>query len=111
DLMVPDVFNSTINVFLNNGDGTFYYPGKVGLGGSTSVSFTLGDFNHDGKIDLAQIGCGSNCTLNIGLGDGTGLRFTLSQSIQLAGSPFNLQSADINGDGKLDLVFVRGSVG
>ena len=117
DLMVADVFYSSINVFLNNGDGTFYYPGKVGLGGTYSGSFTLGDFNHDGKIDLAEIGCGglngggASCTLNIGLGDGTGLNFAPSQSIPLAGSSFNLQSADINGDGKLDFVFARGSVG
>jgi FG-GAP-like repeat len=120
DFMFPDVFYDSINVFLNNGDGTFRYAGKVGLGGIYSGSFTLGDFNHDGKIDLAEIGCdqpqagfpgGANCTLNIGLGDGSGLHFTPSQSIQLAGSSYNLQSADINGDGKLDLVFVRGSVG
>src|SRR6185369_14775501 len=117
DLMVADVFYSSINVFLNNGDGTFYYPGKVGLGGTYSGSFTLDDFNHDGKIDLAEIGCGglngggASCTLNIGLGDGTGLNFAPSQSIPLAGSSFNLQSADINGDGKLDFVFARGSVG
>ncbi|HXU17604.1 MAG TPA: VCBS repeat-containing protein [Terriglobales bacterium] len=111
DLMVPDAFYNSINVFLNNGDGTFQYGGKVGLGGSSSGSFELADFNHDGKIDLAQIGCGGNCTLNIGLGDGTGLNFAISQSIQLAGSSYNLQSADVNGDGKLDLAFVRGSVG
>ena len=120
DLMMPDVFYDTINVFLNNGDGTFQYAAKVGLGGTYSGPFTLGDFNHDGKIDLAEIGCdqpqggfprGANCTLNIGLGDRTGLHFGKSQSIQLAGSSYNLQSADINGDGNLDVVFVRGSVG
>lgn len=119
DLMVPDVFYDTINVFLNNGDGTFQYAGKVGLGGIYSGSFTLGDFNHDGKIDLAQIGCdqpqagfpgGASCTLNIGLGDGTGLNFAKTQSIPLAGSSYNLQSADINGDGKLDLTYVRDSL-
>ena len=118
DLMAPDVFYSTINVFLNNGDGTFYYAGKTWLGGTYSGSFALGDFNRDGKIDLAEIPCdqpqggfprGANCTLNIGLGDGTGLNFTQSQSIQLAGSSYSLQTADINGDGKLDLVFARGS--
>lgn len=120
DLMVPEVEYGLIDVFLNNGDGTFYYAGIVGVGGTYSGSFTLGDFNHDGKIDLADIACdqpqagfprGASCTLNIGLGDGTGLHFAPSQSIQLAGSAFNLQSADTNGDGKLDLAFVRGSVG
>jgi hypothetical protein len=120
DLLIPDVSYGTINVFLNNGDGTFFYAAKVGLGGTYSGSFALGDFNHDGKIDLAQIGCdqpqagfpgGANCTLNVGLGDGTGVNFAKVQSIQLAGSSYNLQSADINGDGKLDLIYVRGSVG
>lgn len=119
DLLVPDVYYGSINVFLNNGDGTFRYAAKVGLGGTYSGSFTLGDFNHDGKIDLAQIGCdqpqggfpgGANCTLTIGLGDGTGTNFAKAQSIQLAGSTYNLQSADINGDGKLDLIYVRGSL-
>jgi hypothetical protein len=119
DLMMPDVFNGTINVFLNNGNGTFQYAAKVWLGGTYSGSFTLGDFNHDGKIDLAEIGCdqpqagfpgGASCTLNIELGDGTGVNFAKTQSIPLAGSSYSLQSADINGDGKLDLTYVRGSL-
>jgi len=116
DLMVPDVFYDTINVFLNNGDGTFQYAAKVFLGGTYSGSFTLGDFNHDGKIDLAHISCDqpqagfpfnyANCALYVHLGDGTG-NFTQVQSIQLAGPSYDLQSADLNGDGILDLVYVR----
>ena len=119
DIMVRQVTSSGISVFLNNGDGTFQYSGIFRLGSGLTGSFALGDFNHDGKIDLAQIGCeGSNggfplgpynCALSIGLGDGTGMHFPQSQSIQLAGSARNLQSADINGDGSLDLVYVRDS--
>jgi hypothetical protein len=114
DIMVRHINDSAIAVFLNNGNGTFQYSAIVGLGGVYAGSFTLGDFNHDGKIDLAEIACdgpngGYNCALNIGLGDGTGMQFTQSQSIQLAGGSFNLQSADINGDGNLDLVYVRDS--
>jgi len=55
DMMVPDVFHDTINVFLNNGDGTFYYAGIVGFGGTYSGSFTVGDFNHDGKMDVVGL--------------------------------------------------------
>src|SRR5207248_2160008 len=117
DILARDLIQGWVSVLLNNGNGTFQYAAIVGLGGFPS-SFTVGDFDHDAKMDLAEIGCDtpdpvrySGCTLHIGLGDGSGLHFAQSQSIQLAGSSYNLQSADINGDGKLDLVFVRGSVG
>jgi FG-GAP-like repeat len=120
DIMARDVNGSAIFLPLNNGNGTLQWVGSVSTGGRYAGSFALGDFNHDGKIDLAEIGCDqynagfpfgfANCTLFVNLGDGTG-NFTQVQSIPLAGASYNLQSADINGDGKLDLVFVRGIVG
>jgi FG-GAP-like repeat len=119
DLVVRDPASSCLVFLQGNGDGTFQPVSGVGCVGGYVGSFTLGDFNHDGKIDLADIGCDqqnagfpsnyANCTLYIHSGDGAG-NFTQVQSIQLAGSSYNLQSADINGDGKLDLIYVRGSV-
>jgi FG-GAP-like repeat len=44
--------------------------------------------------------------LYVFLGDGTG-NFKQVQSIPLAGPSYDLQSADINGDGNLDLMYVR----
>ena len=92
DIMAADPIQGWISVLLNNGDATFQYAAVVGLGGLPG-SFSLGDFNRDGKIDLAEIGCDNffagfpfnhaNCTLNIGLGDGTGMNFKRSQSIAL----------------------------
>ena len=119
DITARDPILGWISVLLNNGDGTFQYSAIVGLGGLPG-SFALGDFNHDGKIDLAGIACDGpnggyplgdvNCRLNVLLGDGTGTHFTQSQSIQLAaGASYDLHSADINGDGNLDLVYVRDS--
>jgi len=114
DILARDPAQGWISVLLNNGDGTFQYSAIVGVG--YPASFTVGDFNHDGKIDLAELACNNpygydSCTLYVELGDGSGLHFQTSQSIQLAGAAFSLQAADINGDGKLDLAFARGSVG
>jgi FG-GAP-like repeat len=101
DLVVRDAADACLTFIQGNGDGTFQPFSAVVCGGGTS--FTLGDFNHDGKIDLADVGC---CSLNIYLGDGA-WNFTQVQTIQLAGPSSGLQSADINGDGNLDLIYVR----
>jgi len=117
DIMVRDVNGSGLFLLRNNGDGTFQWVGATRARQPFIGSFTVGDFNHDGKIDLAQINCDRQnggfpfgialCALYISLGDGTG-QFTQTQSLQLkAGAAYNLQSADINGDGNLDLVYVR----
>jgi hypothetical protein len=101
DLVVRDAADACLTFIQGNGDGTFQPFSATVCGGGTS--FALGDFNHDGKIDVADIGC---CSLNIYLGDGA-WNFTQGQTIQLAGPSSDLQSADVNGDGNLDLVYVR----
>ncbi len=115
DILVRDVFNST-HLLLNNGDGTLEWVGNASVSDGLPASLTLGDFNHDGKIDVAAVGCDSpnagfpfgfaTCSLDVSLGDGTG-SFARAQTIPLNGPSFDLQSADINGDGNLDLVYVR----
>lgn len=120
DIVARDPFEGGLSVLLNNGDGTFQYSTLFSPVFGYPGSFTLGDFNHDGKMDLAEIICDepgadfpagfASCTLYAFLGDGSGINFTQSQSIQLAGSSYNLQSADIDGDGIPDLVYVRNSL-
>jgi hypothetical protein len=115
DLFVRNPLGGGLIVLLNNGDGTFTRSG-IPTGGPYTASFALGDFNRDSNLDVAEIACDqpnagfpfdvANCTLFVNLGDGTG-NFTQVQSIQLAGPSYDLQSADINGDGILDLVYVR----
>jgi len=63
----------TISLLLGNGDGTFT-PGPDVTTAHAVGGFDLGDFNHDGKIDMAVIECDSNdvCDMQAYLGTGTG---------------------------------------
>src|SRR5215467_10432955 len=67
-------------------------------------SIAVGDFNGDGKLDLAVCNFGDwNIYVLLGNGDGT---FQAARSVYVAsggGFPWYVVTADFNGDGKLDL--------
>ncbi len=73
---------------------------SVGVGTNPS-GIARGDFNGDGKLDIAVADQGSNkISILLGNGDGT---FTAGTSIATGTQPGALVAADFNGDGKLDL--------
>jgi len=111
---IPDLIalgyaqSSPLSVFLGNGDGTFTVKSRFLVAGSP-IALTIADFNGDGKLDVAV--ANSNEFANpkksgyisvfFGHGDGT---FALAGHYNAGKSPWSLAAADLNGDGRPDLV-------
>ena len=109
DLVVVDGSDGTstgqtVEVLLGNGDGSFR-AGVTYATGPSPIGVTLGDFNGDGKPDLAVTNADSN-TLSILLGNGDG---TLRPALNYATAyyPEFIAAADLNRDGKTDLVILN----
>ena len=86
-------------VFPGRGDRTFGPRATFG-GGPLPFGFAVGDFNRDGKQDLATAnGYRRSVSVLLGNGDGTsGARFPAGRF------PFGIAKADFNGDGRSDLL-------
>jgi hypothetical protein len=99
-----------VNIMLGNGDGTFQSAISYSSGGFYAVGVAVGDTNGDGKPDIivandcaSQSNC-SNGVVSVLLGNGDGT-FQPAVAYNTGGSQsFAVQAADMNGDGKLDLV-------
>jgi len=89
--------------FLGNGDGTFqtagvapYYTSSFPFG-----SIGIGDFNGDGKLDIAMANSGSNnVEIFPGNGDGT---FQSPIGFSTGSGPHGVAIGDFNQDGRLDI--------
>ncbi len=97
---VPTIGAPQVAVLLGNGDGTFQVPAYY-TAGDTPLSIAVGDFNNDGKLDLAVSENGENAVgIFLGNGDGT---FGPFSDYPTSVAPYQLVTADFNGDGNLDL--------
>jgi RHS repeat-associated protein len=113
DLIVVDgstgsTTGQTVEVLLGNGDGTFH-AGVPYTTGPGPIGVAVGDFNGDGKLDLAVTNSGNN-TVSILLGNGDGT-FQAAANYATQFYPEKIAVADFNGDGKADLVILNSRIG
>lgn len=108
DIVTTNYIGNSVSVLLGTGLGTFgaksdfateHFPEDV----------AVGDFDRDGNLDLATANMGVNHYVSIlrGNGDGT---FGPSTNIQISvagGSPYAIAVADLNRDGRPDVVTVN----
>jgi hypothetical protein len=83
--------------------------------GTAPVAAAAGDFNGDGKLDLAVANSGDaaagddgGISILPGNGDGT---FQSAKNVSAGKNPGSVAAADLNGDGRVDLVVTNGDSG
>lgn len=111
DLLVANYNSGTVSVLLGNGDGTFQPAVTYNCGGPDNpYSIAVGDFNGDGKPDIALlvvVNVSPRPALRILLGNGDGT-FQAPVAYDTGGfNPYQVVVADVNRDSKLDLVIAN----
>ena len=107
DVMTANPGNSSGAILFGAGNGTFGPPAKLTPGG-TPQAVASGDFNNDGLPDATFADAGSGAGANEiavlpGRGDSS---FTAPLNLTADTAPQAVAAADLNADGKLDLVTV-----
>jgi hypothetical protein len=103
DLIVPD--NNSVEVLLGNGDGTFQPAQTFNAGMFAPISsIAVADVNGDGRQDILVANRGDG-EVGVLLGNGNGT-FQSDRTFALSAPGYltSIAVADINGDGKPDLV-------
>jgi large repetitive protein len=101
-----------VGVLIGNGDGTFQPAVNYETGGAPNYSLVVADVNGDGKLDLIVSSCSATAStcgsaegvVSVLLGNGNG---TFQPALSFgSGASVGAQVAvaDVNGDGKLDLI-------
>jgi len=113
DLIVANLDSSTVSVLLNTtapGAAPSFASQQTFGTGTAPSSVTTADINGNGQADLIVTNSGSNSVsvlLNTTPPGATTLSFTSQQSFAAGSNPSAVTTADLNGDGKPDLIVVN----
>jgi hypothetical protein len=112
DLIVPITYAFEpyeFSVLKNKGNGTFDAPVNYALPiGPDAVA--AGDFNNDGKADIAVMNFGNSGSITVLLNSGTGT-FPSYTTYPINGYGYGIAVGDFNKDGNLDIVATDGTQG
>jgi hypothetical protein len=113
DLVTANFTSNNISVLLGNGAGSFASATNFSIGNISPLpnphAVICGDFNADGKADLATANYSSN-NLSVLTGDGSG-NFSVDSIYTIANNsaPYSLIGTDLNNDGETDLAVINTS--
>jgi hypothetical protein len=107
DLISSNDGTNTLTVLTNNGSGVFGLNATLTVGGKPFF-VTATDLNGDGKLDLISANGGSwptgnGTALTVLTNNGSGV-FGSNTTITVGNTPYFVVAADLNGDGKPDLI-------
>jgi hypothetical protein len=107
DIVTANEQSGDASVLLGDGKGGFLpAPGSPFPAGNAPNDIAVGDFNQDGRLDLAFANHETQ-HLTVLLGDGRGRFVPAPQSpltVAVRPHPHGIATGDFNGDGRLDLV-------
>ncbi len=96
----PNTLAGSVVILSGSGNGTFVVGNPIAVGNDPD-GIVVGDFNGDGRLDLATANSVDN-TVSVLLATGGG-SFSAPVAYAVGQSPSAIVATDLNGDGRLDL--------
>jgi len=107
DLVTVNSSTNQVALWLSNGDGTFRPGGVQTVPGASGLGrLVIGDFNHDGNLDVAVLDTAATnggAAIYLLLGDGAGLLGLPTGNYSVPATPNSIAVGDFNNDGVTDL--------
>jgi hypothetical protein len=118
DVVVAEEGGSQVGVLLGDGTGVLTSKGDVPVG-AFPYGVALADVDGDGNLDIVSSSGSQNIAVALGAGDGTfAAAMTMPSSLVVLSlnpfynpNPSEIQVADIDGDGVMDLVYTNSNYG